>query len=62
MHIENGSLLLDSGVTGGTIVQYAKNQGWDSTNKRKCGHELDWNDVIDKDEQVIVDKNWIEGK
>ena len=50
-----------SGVTGGTIVQYAKNQGWVPPIK-ESGHELDWNDVIDKDEQVIVDKNWIEGK
>lgn len=50
-----------SGVTGGTIVQYAKNQGWVPPFK-ESGHELDWNDVIDKDEQVIVDKNWIEGK
>jgi len=50
-----------SGVTGGTIVQYAKNQGWIPPIK-ESGHELDWNDVIDKDEQVIVDKNWIEGK
>ena len=50
-----------SGVTGGTIVKYAKNQGWVPPIK-ESGHELDWNDVIDKDEQVIVDKNWIEGK
>lgn len=52
-----------SGVTGGTIVQYAKNQGWvPPMIKQESGHELDWDDVIEKDEQVIVDKNWIEGK
>ena len=29
---------------------------------QESGHELDWDDVIEKDEQVIIDKNWIEGK
>lgn len=52
-----------SGVTGGTIVQYAKNQGWvPPMINQESGHELDWDDVIEKDEQVIIDKNWIEGK
>lgn len=50
-------------VTGGTIVQMAKDRGWvspysvDSDNF----HELDWNDTIDKDYRVI-DKNWVEAK
>lgn len=50
-------------VTGGTIVQIAKDRGWvspysvDSDNF----HELDWNDTIDKDYRVI-DKNWVEAK
>lgn len=45
-------------VTGGTIVQLAKDQGWQL--ERDQGHELDWNDTIEKD-LVVVDKNWIEG-
>lgn len=52
-----------SGVTGGTIVQYAKDQGWAPPKKDETGHELDWNDVINtKDEMVIVDRNWLEVK
>lgn len=52
-----------SGVTGGTIVQYAKNQGWvPPMINQESGRELDWDDVIEKDEQVIIDKNWIEGR
>lgn len=52
-----------SGVTGGTIVQYARNQGWvPPMINQESGHELDWDDVIEKDEQVIINKNWIEGR
>lgn len=52
-----------SGVTGGTIVQYAKDQGWTPPIKDGTGHELDWDDVINsKDEMVIVDRNWLEVK
>lgn len=51
-----------TGVTGGTIVQYAKDQGW-TPPIRESGHELDWNDVINpKDDGVIVDRNWLEVK
>lgn len=51
-----------SGVTGGTVVQYAKNQGW-MPPSREAGHELEWNDVINpKDDMVIVDRNWLEVK
>lgn len=51
-----------SGVTGGTVVQYAKDQGWTPPIKEP-GHELDWNDVINpKDDGVIVDRNWLEVK
>lgn len=45
-------------VTGGTIVQMAKEHGW----APPAGHELDWNDTIEKDDFVILDKNWVEGK
>jgi len=49
-------------VTAGTIVQMAKDHGWEP--EREAGHELDWNDVIggNKDDFVIVNKNWIEDK
>lgn len=48
-------------ITAGTIVQMAKDNGWApvKTNSR----ELDWDDIIGaKDELVVVDKEWIEGK
>lgn len=46
-------------VTAGTIVQLAKDHGWKPDTSE---HELDWNDTIGRDEFVVVDKNWIEGK
>lgn len=47
-------------VTGGTIVQMAMERGW----MPEQGRELDWDDIITKDreELVVVDRNWIEGK
>ena len=50
-----------SPVTGGTIVQMAKEKGWIPSS---YGHELDWNDEIseDRDDRIIVDKNWLEGR
>lgn len=49
-------------VTGGTIVQMAKERGW--MPEYNSGHELDWDDLIsvEKDDLVVVDKNWIEAK
>lgn len=48
-------------VTGGTIVQLAKEHGWNP--RADGGHELDWDATIGpKDDKVIVDKRWIEGK
>lgn len=46
-----------SPVTGGTIVQMAKDQGW----MPELGHELDWDDTI-SNERVVVDANWVEGR
>ncbi len=46
-------------VTGGTIVQYARDQGW--TPPYDPGTALDWNDTISV-EGVVVDKNWVEGR
>lgn len=49
-----------SPVTGATITQLAKDNGW--MPKSKENHELDWNDEISgSDDYRIVDKNWIEG-
>ena len=48
-------------VTGATITQMAKDRGWQPM--RSGGRELDWNDVINRDDDlVIIDKGWIEGK
>ncbi|MBS6396696.1 MAG: AAA family ATPase [Clostridiales bacterium] len=49
-----------SPVTGGTIFQLAKEQGW--IPESDPGHELDWDDMLNRDDKVIVDKNWVEGK
>ena len=49
-------------VTGATITQLAKDNGWQpASSGRGDSHELDWEDTIDRDYQ-IVDKNWIESK
>lgn len=49
-------------VTAGTIVHLARMQGW-SPPRQGCDIELDWSASIgSKDELVIVDKNWLEGK
>ena len=48
-------------VTGGTIVQLAKENGWVPFSGE--GRELDWDDVISaEDGPAIVDKNWVEGR
>ena len=47
-----------SGITAGTIVQMAKDRGWSSYGE---GHALNWDDVIELDEDVkIIDKSWLE--
>ncbi len=49
-------------VTIGTLVAMAKDHGW-SPAQTQGGHELDWEDAIGaKDDLVIIDKGWIEGK
>lgn len=45
----------ESPVTGGTLVQMAKDRGW----VPKPGEELDWNGVIERD-GLIVDQHYIE--
>ena len=47
-------------VTGGTIVQMARENGW---KPERASYELDWNSEIGgKDDLTIIDKGWIEGK
>jgi RecA-family ATPase len=47
-------------VTAGTIVQMAKDQGWQP---EKSSYELDWDSVIGaKDDLVVIDKHWVEGQ
>lgn len=47
-------------VTAGTIVQMAKDHGWSPD---RGGHELEWDDIIGaRDELVVIDRNWVEGK
>lgn len=53
----NGSMMKD--VTAGTIVQYARDQGW-TPERREKGHALSWDAEIGRDYKLI-DKNWIEG-
>lgn len=49
-------------VTGATITQLAKDNGWESDYKYSDeAHELGWDDTIDRDYK-IVDKNWVESK
>lgn len=49
-------------VTAGTIVDMAKANGWQPFGDDGRG-ELAWDDIIgNKDEMVLIDKNWIEGK
>ena len=45
-------------ITAGTLVQMAKDHGWEPA---RSGHELDWEDEIGgKDSQVVVKKGWLE--
>jgi len=48
-------------VTGGTIVQLARAQGFVSAGAQG-GYELDWNSEIDTDDLKIVDTGWLESK
>lgn len=51
-----------SGITGATITQMAKDNGWLPRSVIE-ERELDWNDEITgNDDYVVIDKNWIEGK
>ncbi len=45
----------NSPVTGGTIVQMAREAGWNP----EYGHELGWDDLI-QDDLVVVDRHYVE--
>ena len=47
-------------VTGGTIVELAKERGWSPVGQG-LGKALEWDDYI-TDDHVVVDTTWIEGK
>ncbi len=51
----------DSGITGATITQKAKENGWQSHRDRRDTGALDWNSTI-SDELRIVDDAWLENK
>lgn len=48
-------------VTGGTLVQMAKERGW---HPESTCYALDWDAVIgsEKDDKIIVDQGWLEGR
>ena len=45
-------------VSGATIVQMAKDNGWTAAD---YGHALDWNDSISRDYEIL-DKDWVEAR
>jgi len=50
-------------VTAGTIVQMAKDQGWHPEYVARESYELEWDAIIgSKDDLVVINKNWVEGK
>lgn len=51
----------DSGVTGATITQYAKEQGW-RPRKERDGGALDWDSTIADEKLVVVNSSWLEEK
>lgn len=49
-------------VTGATITQMAKDNGWMPRSSDREERELGWDDEISGGDYVVVDRNWIEGK
>ncbi|MGG1878283.1 AAA family ATPase [Paenibacillus cisolokensis] len=49
-------------VTGATITQMAKENGWVPRSADREDRELGWDDEISGGDYVVVDRNWIEGK
>lgn len=50
-----------SGITGGTLVALAKDQGW-SPQPRTESYALDWDAVIGAGEGVVISEGWLEGR
>ncbi len=49
-------------ITAGTIVRMARDSGW-MPKQKDIGHELAWDAVIGgKDDLLVIDKGWIEGR
>ena len=51
-----------SPITGATIVQMAKDNGWRPYNTDNEIKAYGWDDEIVRDDVIIVDKNWIESE
>lgn len=51
-----------SPVTGGTLVQMAKEHGWRSHTDDSISYEIGWDDIIGGRDGVLVDKGWLEGR
>lgn len=51
-----------SPITGGTLVQMAKERGWRPNFDDGPGYELGWDSIIGSKDGVLVDKGWLEGK
>lgn len=49
-------------VTGGTIVQMAKDRGWRPSFDDGPGYELGWDSIIGSKDGILVDTGWLEGK
>lgn len=48
-------------VTAGTIVQMARDNGWEPAYSGES-RELGWDDAIGPQDGVIIDKSWVEGR
>lgn len=50
-------------VTGATITQMAKDNGWTPQRYNDDSRELGWDEAIGGDQDyVVIDRNWVEGK
>ena len=49
-------------VTGGTLVQMAKDRGWRPVLDDSPGYELGWDSIIGNRDGILVDTGWLEGK
>lgn len=58
--IKKWATFQSGGITGATITQMAKDNGY--TFYKEQGHELEWDDEIKTDEEKIIDVNWLEGR